>query len=290
MVGDTILDRFIYGKVERVSPESPSLVLDQEREEEFLGGACNVAANIRTLSNDPQLKIDYFGVASSKIIRMLEAFSISFVGVAVLDDEKILTKTRFVSSNHHLLRLDRKKIYDADVTFSMSALFKNLRLNDYDVIIVSDYNKGTVAYSLCESIFDEKFVVPVLFDIKKCHDWIFDFGLKNCIFKCNRKEFEEGVDKIIFSGAKNLVITQGADGYKIYNLRNLWDGKHFPSIKLNGNVADVVGAGDVFMAGMAVNFLETKEFDANAMAQFGNICAAKKVQYFGIKTIERKEL
>jgi len=297
--GDSILDIYIKGAVERVNPEAPCLILDEVSHEEVLGGAANVAANIRTLSKDPDLEIDYFGFASSKFVKMLEAFSISFVGIACREQD-MLIKTRHVSDGHHLLRVDKNKSFNKELCLVAEKMIKSLDFNEYDLIIVSDYNKGTL--DACHDTILNLSTKKIM-DLKVNRNYFFggcsDFN--SSIIKCNQKEFNSlfAFEEMINSrwylvGPAGFVVTKGSDGFSVlsnsFKQDSVDDWKEHRSIKLEKGSIDVVGAGDTFLAGMAVSYLETLQFDPEKVAIFGNLCAGVKVCSFGTKAVRRSEV
>lgn len=273
VIGDTILDIYCYGEVNRISPEAPVPVFDYKSEEHVLGGACNVAANIRTLLKDKDTSIDYFGYYSKEISDLLRKYKIGCVGVPV-NDNLILKKQRFVCDKHQLLRVDNHKKYK-DVNNWLK--YKSVDLQHYDIIVISDYDKGTLKeaeFELLSYANNYKII-----DLKRVRSPI-SFRDSDCILKCNEKEYES--NKNITRLGANVVVTKGDKGYYFPLTDEL-----FPNVRHTGEVIDVVGAGDVFLAGMAVNFLESGNFDMHEMAAFGNICAGEKVKHFGTIAVDR---
>lgn len=289
VVGDTILDRYIKGVVERISPEAPVPVLQFEDSEEILGGACNVAVNIRTLSKNKDCQIDYFGFGCQIIIDKLAERGINFKGIAAPKD-KILQKIRYTSSNYHLLRVDRGTIYDKEYSLLVPKVIKSLELDEYDLIVLSDYNKGTLSEELFEYIL-EKYNKTIIFDLKKYRNWITNLDLSNTIIKCNKKEYEENNISILkYSNVKYLIETLGKDGYKVMkSFSDSGSEEQKPPAKIHGNVVDVVGAGDTFLAGMAASFIDGNG-EIFQMTEYGNKAAAIKVQKFGTTTVSYKEI
>ena len=277
VIGDTLLDKYVYGSVDRVSPEAPVLVFDYLSKEKILGGALNVCANIRTLFGT-DLAVDYCGFYSFDVQSLCAEYDISLELTSIpVYPEDVLTKTRFVCKNHQIMRLDNKKLYSNENSFACKLRLADiLKKNSYDLIVISDYNKGTLkeCWDVLSSVR-----IPKLIDSKysefRCVD-------EQTIIKINSLEHESWRQEII---AKEIVITMGGNGYKLLN-----EGKWFPSISKDQEVVDVCGAGDVFLAGMAANYLDTGNFDACSMAAFGNIAAGEKVKRFGTVCVKREWL
>lgn len=288
VVGDTILDHYVFGSVSRVNPEAPhSVVLDYEREEFKLGGACNVAKNLKQLT-DSGVFVDYAGACSDFISELLsESMIASFESPTHLNSE-ILLKTRFVSNNHHILRVDTNRNYSFDNSFYFKVLEK-IQENSYDLIIISDYNKGTIYSDFSKKIFETN--IPVIFDVKSSKN-LPKMGFKvekynNVIIKCNKSEFFNEIRTEHICGVNAVIETRGAEGYKIHSDRS-WSYKE-PE-KSNTSVVDVVGAGDTFLAGMAAKYLMTARLDVDEMCQLGNVCASEKVKHFGTYAVTQQEV
>lgn len=281
VVGDSILDIYSYGNVDRVSPEAACFVLDHSYEERILGGACNTAANIRSLSKLPDLKIDYFGFTSLNLSSMFKDYRIECVGIPIEEDE-ILQKKRYVCKNQQLLRVDNRKLYDDKGHRAISSMkFKNLDFSKYDLIVVSDYDKGTLTSGEFEILSDLQ--IPTIIDLKRVRKCMPNFRGSPCIMKCNEKELDE--NPFVPMLADKVVVTLGSKGYSMPNTKET-----FPATNRTGKVIDVIGAGDSFLAGMATQFIESKDFDEYKMAAFGNRVAGEKVKHFGTLAVDRKEL
>lgn len=290
VIGDTILDRYVKGDVLRISPEAPVPVLQSKEKSKILGGACNVAVNIKNLAPEG-CEVSYFGFVSSEIVQMLQQNEIASIGVAV-SEEDLLTKTRYVCENYQLLRVDRNLKYAEHLVLVKDKLIRGHNLNRYDLIVISDYDKGTFTQELAEYIF-ENFDGPILIDLKRFRNWMNSINLKNSVIKCNEKEYEENrIHVLDYSPMRNMVITLGKKGYKI-----LETGLQGPKVveergifKLGLPAIDPVGAGDTFLAGMASNFLETGEFDIKKMAENGNKASAIRVSKFGKLVVTKREM
>jgi D-beta-D-heptose 7-phosphate kinase/D-beta-D-heptose 1-phosphate adenosyltransferase len=283
VIGDTILDTYSYGEVERISPEAPVPVFDFKNEEYILGGAANVAANIRSLSLKSELlKIDYFGYYSHKIYDMFSKYNIDCVGIPIREEE-ILKKQRFVCNKHQIIRVDYNKKYQGDILYASFMKFKNLNFSEYDLIVVSDYDKNTLQdeeFALLGSLKNKKRLI----DLKRVRKDMssINFGKDTCVIKCNMKEYDQN-PYIMMLGAK-VVVTAGGNGYFFPETK-----ESFPVAKKSG-IIDVVGAGDTFLAGMAINSLESGAFDIYSMTKNGNLCASEKVSHFGTVAVDRSML
>lgn len=142
-IGDIMLDRFVYGKVDRISPEAPVQVLNPQKTKVVLGGCGNVVANLSTLG----CKTHYFGIVGNdsngkEIARQLKQCGCKYK-LLKLDDYSTIVKTRFIANNNHILRLDE----EAKLPFVKNLMPKYERIlrkaiQASDIVLLSDYNKG----------------------------------------------------------------------------------------------------------------------------------------------------
>lgn len=298
VVGDTIEDKYVFGSVDRINPEAHwSVVLDFESKFETLGGAANVAANIRTLSTE-NVNIFYAGYVSPKINQQLKEFKIKSLPSKFLYDTDIITKTRFSVDNHILLRLDENKDYKSFINTSKSDDLNLVvsNINDsIDVVVISDYDKKTLSTELLKLIFTKFHNSIFLFDIKtvKSVSLFNEFLPKKMIIKCNQKEYQN-LSNLGFWDSLNessdfwVVRTEGKHGYTIIE-QSCKTMEVYPAATIT-EIVDVVGCGDVFLAGMAVKILEQKDFNIKECCDFGNKCAAIKIKKFGTAKIKREEV
>ncbi|MBN2460294.1 MAG: bifunctional hydroxymethylpyrimidine kinase/phosphomethylpyrimidine kinase [Candidatus Cloacimonetes bacterium] len=172
--GDVILDKFVYGKVERISPEAPVPVVQVEEEKYMPGGAANVAANIKSLGGYPYL----FGITGEDYYRDILLQACGKLGIdtgGVLADKKKMTtlKTRIIGLNQQLLRIDHE-----DTAYIESHQEKDfLRILadlQVDAIVVSDYAKGSITSELLTELkaYVTRQKIKIIIDPKPKHrDW-----------------------------------------------------------------------------------------------------------------------
>jgi D-beta-D-heptose 7-phosphate kinase/D-beta-D-heptose 1-phosphate adenosyltransferase len=154
VVGDVMLDQFIWGNVARISPEAPVPVVEVERESFMPGGAANVARNLTALGVTTEL----FGVvgrdpAAGQLKRLLREQAIGCAGVLAHPARATSVKTRIVAHKQQVVRIDRETRDGLDVPL-MKRLLAALKteLNRADAVIVCDYGKGVVAQPLLEEL------------------------------------------------------------------------------------------------------------------------------------------
>ena len=242
--GDIMLDRWIMGNAERVSPEADVLVLHEQHQRFNLGGAANVAVNIKNIGSDVEL----YGVVGKdkegdRVRDLLEHTGIAF---NLADDiYTTTTKTRLVGdTGQHLLRWDRERKYSGK-----EALTKlKETIHDDDVVVISDYNKGTVTKETVKELMG-------MADIKVFVDPKQDASYYDNAFlvKPNMKEYEawngtyhitSAWDYMIKHNWTWLVVTDGAKGIHVLNK----EGEYHHFKEDTREVADVTGAGDTVLA------------------------------------------
>lgn len=291
VLGDTILDRYFYGDVKRISPEAPVPVLQYDYGKEVLGGACNVAANIRSLTKE-RCQIDYFGFGSQLIVDKLNEYGINFKGISA-PKEKILQKIRYTSGDYQLLRMDKGLKYPRELILVGEKIIKGLDLESYDLIVISDYDKGTFTEDLAEYIF-ENFSKTILIDLKKYRSWIINLNLSNVIIKSNKKEWEDNnVYLLLQSNIRSAVKTLGAHGYSVLYPHSDPDKSKKDVVagpeRLPEGVVNVIGAGDTFLAGMAASYLDGRVSEIE-MTNYANKAAAIKVRKSRDNVVSYKEI
>jgi rfaE bifunctional protein kinase chain/domain len=154
VVGDAMLDHFIWGQVGRISPEAPVPVLEFERESFIPGGAANVARNLTALN----LPTELFGVigrdlAGAQLKRLLRKNKIGCDGLIADPERRTSVKTRIVAHQQQVVRVDRETKAPADGPAGdrlLAAL--ESRLTGAAAVIVGDYGKGTITQSLLDEI------------------------------------------------------------------------------------------------------------------------------------------
>ncbi|MSR70972.1 hypothetical protein EXS62_02955 [Candidatus Kaiserbacteria bacterium] len=241
VIGDSCRDVFVYCHAERLAPDLPVPVLRIIEETSNPGMASNVARNIRAIHPACELVTNP-----------------GWEGV---------TKTRYVhkNSNHTFVRVD------ADPRVPRIAIH-NLPLQDYDLVAISDYNKGFLEEEDIKAICERH--PNVFIDTKKkLGDWA--KGAK--IIKINNYEFERSKDTITPELAEKIIVTRGEHGAEYHC-------KLYP-VAERVDVKDSTGAGDSFFAGLLVRYAETGDIDESI--HFANACAARAVSQKGVSVIER---
>ncbi len=260
VVGDMMLDEYLIGKVNRISPEAPVPVVNVEEEKFVLGGAANVANNLRNL-NGQVLVYGVIGEDSNgqKFIKELERIGIISRGIVKDETRPTIIKSRVLSQGQQLLRLDWEK--DTQISEEIqNKIIENIEknINEIDAILLSDYNKGVLTKNVSRKIIElgRKYNKKVLVDPKP-QNFLNYVGATS--MTPNRKEILDylGIKKFnsedeILKGMKkikeelqleNLVLTRSEEGFSL--LENN-DYMRVPTVARE--VFDVTGAGDTFIS------------------------------------------
>jgi D-beta-D-heptose 7-phosphate kinase/D-beta-D-heptose 1-phosphate adenosyltransferase len=268
VIGDVILDHYVLGSCERISPEAPVPVVDFMSEDWVLGGAANVANNLSSLGIDTTLA----GVVGEDEHGMFIEQQLSFKKISNLlvksNERSTTTKTRIISGGQQLLRLDREKKSEINTSEQLEIIDKiKLSITNFDCIIISDYNKGLMTDSLTNTLITiaNHAGVKVLVDPKNPP---FSKFLDAYLIKPNRKEaynetgiyindidsFEKAA-KVIQNktNCKVVVITLSEDGLGYFD-----NGKVGLIPTQAKKIFDVTGAGDTFIASLAYAILLDK--------------------------------
>ena len=261
IVGDVMLDAYIIGKVDRISPEAPVPVVNIEKKESRLGGAANVALNIAALNAEPIL-CSVIGNDSegAELINILKNQNLSIAGIIQSNHRKTTTKTRVLGNKHQLLRIDNEITSDLIPTDN-DLLIANYKthLAACDVVILEDYNKGVLNEENIGVLIElaNQAGKPITVDPKKNNF----LAYKNVtLFKPNLKEIKEGLNteknlklaenlqeavNLLHSHLQNTytMVTLSEDGVMITNHQQ------YEIIPAHiRNIADVSGAGDTVIS------------------------------------------
>ena len=200
IVGDVMLDRYIVGRVDRMSPEAPVPVLLKEKEQARLGGAANVALNIFQLESTPII-CSIIGKDDAGVELSRQLNEINTGGHYLVESENRCTtvKTRLIGNQQHLLRLDsetKKNLSEIEQDQILDQFEKMIEEQPIDLVILQDYNKGLLTKDLIEnviSICNEKNIFVAV-------DPKFDnfFAYKNAsFFKPNLKEISQAIGELV---------------------------------------------------------------------------------------------
>ncbi len=307
VVGDLMLDRYLWGSVERISPEAPIPVLRVEREEHRAGGAGCVALALRALGAEVVLA----GVVGDddngkRLLHELEEERIDASCVQLLRDRPTTCKTRLIARDQHVLRVDRENASPCGEAVRAGLLAGcRARFGDVSAVLVSDYAKGLLGPAVLEQLISEarQANLPCLVDPRRGGDYGRYKGAAG--MTPNRREAFEAtgiepldprsceacaealVEKLELDFA---VITLDKDGMFL-KIRG-HPGRRFPTRALS--VYDVSGAGDQVLATLGHSLAGTPAWRSHEVLEAGvrlaNVAAGLEVQKVGALPVSREEL
>ena len=299
VIGDLMVDRYIWGKVRRISPEAPVPVVEVTSEDLLLGGAANVAHNILSLGGRVYVAgtvgTDYMGKI---LIDRFRESGIGTDGIVIDKDRPTTVKTRVIAHSQQVVRFDKEMKSDiSHATLSLIVDYVKTCLPEIKGIIISDYSKGLITRSLIKRILDltdSKKIVSV--DPKIGH---FNFynGVSLITPNVNEASFGSGIDivdeKTLISAGKTLlkklrckavILTRGDEGMSLFEK----SGKvtHIPTCARE--VYDVSGAGDTVIA--AITLSHSAGATLREAAIIGNHAAGVVVGKVGTAVATQEEI
>jgi D-glycero-beta-D-manno-heptose-7-phosphate kinase len=303
IIGDVILDSYLWGRVERISPEAPVPIVSVTKRENRLGGAANVAINIQSLGATPLLCSIVGNDAHSKtFVELMQVMNMSTAGIHHSKTRTTTVKTRVIGNNHQMLRVDDEiddEVSSSDRAQLLKRISSIIAEEKVDVIVFEDYDKGVISKLLIEQVtgLAGKKKIPVAVDPKKRN---FNSYKNVTLLKPNLKELREGmkldIEKFDINEIKNaakklssthsietILITLSEQGAFVYNKK---EQKHVPAhIR---NIADVSGAGDTVISVAALCL--ALDLSPGTTAALANLAGGIVCEKVGVVPIEKKEL
>ncbi|TLT08326.1 D-glycero-beta-D-manno-heptose-7-phosphate kinase [Aliarcobacter thereius] len=298
VVGDLMIDHYLWGSCDRISPEAPVQVVNVKKESATLGGAGNVINNLVALGSDVEV-ISVIGDDSvaNELKLLLDEIGVNSNNLVIEKDRKTSKKSRLMASNQQVLRYDSESVENINEESSnniLKAISKNIK--SYDAIILSDYKKGVLTDSLTQNIIKiaNENSIKVLADPKGK-----DFSKYKGAYTLtpNKKEAIEATnidikdDNSLILALKDLkqkcnldisLITLSEQGIAIYD-ENL-----FTSPTVAREVFDVTGAGDTVIA--SITFALSCGLDIKKALYFANLAAGVVVGKIGSATASLYEI
>lgn len=298
-----MMDSYVWGKINRVSPEAPVPVVQVTKKENRLGGAANVALNVQSLGANPIIcAVIGNDPEGSDLINLMDKARLSKEGIITIKSRQTTVKTRIIAHNQHIVRVDSEtdtEIPEDSVTLVKERIADIIRDRKIDAIIFEDYDKGLISEDLITftvSLANQKNIITVV-DPKKRN---FLFYKDVTLFKPNLKELREGlkteVDPYSMTqvestvallreklNAKTIMLTLSEHGVFISNSN---EHKHIPAHVRN--IADVSGAGDTVIATVALCLASgMDEFKSAAIA---NLAGGLVCEHVGVVPISKNLL
>ena len=301
IVGDVMLDAYIWGIVDRISPEAPVPVIKTTGKEYRLGGAANVALNLKALGATPVLcaviGADYEG---DKFLERLKVRKISNSGIVRSKPRPTTIKTRILSGYQHIVRMDSETDVLLSVNEEKALLVKVFEsMTDADVVIFEDYDKGTLTKSLILKIISRatELKVPTVVDpkIRNFHNYngstVFKPNLQELVEGLNLIEYPETIGEIM--GAVNqlkdvvdvgeIFLTLSEKGVIVKNNK---EEIHIPAHVRT--ISDVSGAGDTMTS--IISLCKALGLSLAFTAELANIGGGLVCEHVGVVPINKNKL
>lgn len=303
IVGDVMVDAYIWGNVNRISPEAPVPVFEAKKRENRLGGAANVALNVQSLGATPILCGIIGNDIKGKVFKeVLADQALTDQGIIISNERLTTCKTRIISSSHHMLRVD-EEVLEAISKTDAEELIKRVKTlvvqEKVDVVIFEDYDKGLLNENIIQEIVDylNSNNIPSCVDPKKDN---FNAYKNTTLFKPNFKEFTVGLKEDIKKGdidtlmqhaaifsvnhnIENVMITLSEHGVMLFNE----DIKaHIPAeIR---NISDVSGAGDTVISTAALAL--ARNIKGKELITLANLAGGLVCEEVGVVPINKERL
>ncbi|MDA3904990.1 MAG: bifunctional ADP-heptose synthase [Bacteroidales bacterium] len=306
IIGDVIIDAYLWGNVERISPEAPVPIVNVNSRANRLGGAANVALNIKALGAEPIIcSVIGNDNQANTFLDLLAEANISSVGMVKSKNRVTSTKFRVIGNNAQMLRVDEEmddELILEDEILLYDRIKQIIKENKIDVIIFQDYDKGVITKSVFEKthkVIDGK--IPIAVDPKRKNFFLY----KNVdLFKPNLKELQEATNnhfdkKDIKSLKQEVVKLQKQLNTKLL-LTTLSDQGVFISENSAGkyssellpahlrSISDVSGAGDTVISVAALCLaLNT---DKKILAELSNLAGGLVCEELGVIPVNKEKL
>lgn len=299
VVGDVMIDAYTKGVVERMSPEAPVPIVNLKERFDRLGGATNVALNLKALGAVPYVcSVIGNDTSGKRLLQLMTDHGLDTAGMIQSSQRMTTVKQRVFNGDKQLLRIDEEDTFDLteEEHASLIHAFES-RLDNCDVVILQDYNKGVLTDRLIKSIIalaNER-SIPVAVDPKKKNFFAYQ-GVT--LFKPNAKELRDGlgvhaetIDELKQAAiglqkrlhCKYLMVTLSEQGVIILN-----DGDFYHIPAHPRHILDVSGAGDTVLSVAALSMAIKK--DAKTIAELSNIAGGLVCETVGVVPIDKDKL
>lgn len=300
VLGDVMLDEYLVGEVHRISPEAPVPIVDVHTATHVPGGAANVASNIASLGGQPVL-VGVVGTDDNAdhLRSVLNIRGVSSEWLVTAKERPTVTKTRIISGQQQIVRLDRERTSDvqnADSDAVLSAFEQNI--GNVDACLISDYAKGLLTPAICAHVISRarQLGKPVVVDPKGASF----LKYSGCsVITPNLRETEVASKHVIESEADLFVavaqlqavladsavlVTRGPDGMTLF--RDRAEVLHAPA--LAREVFDVTGAGDTVVGTLTLALASGLRMEEAVL--LANMAASVVVQKSGTATVSPEEI
>ena len=303
VIGDVMIDAYLRGNVNRVSPEAPVPIVSLQKEEERLGGAANVAINLVAMGAKAVIcSVVGNDKAGKQLVELLTENNISADGLVFSPERQTTVKTRIIGNNQHLLRIDSEQVDDIsenEATDLVQKVESIIHHSKVDAIIFEDYNKGVLTEKVIAEIVSVANANNVITTVDPKHKNFFAYR-NVTLFKPNLKELKEGVNKIFsFQETEKFEEAVATLEQKLNNkisfitlsengvfIKDNTKQHHIPAhIR---NIADVSGAGDTVIS--VATLCLTAGMSIKEIAEIANLAGGLVCEKSGVVSIDKELL
>jgi D-glycero-beta-D-manno-heptose-7-phosphate kinase len=302
VIGDVMVDAYLRGNVNRISPEAPVPIVSLSKAEDRLGGAANVAINIVAMGASATICSVIGNDKNGKVmLDLLEENQISSEGLILSNERDTTVKTRVIGNNQQLLRIDSEQTFDisSDEEEALISKVKALMDKKVDAIIFEDYNKGVLTERVIQEIIQlaNDHGIPTAVDPKLKNFFAYE---KVTLFKPNLKELREGLNKsfsiahkdlfeeavlLLEEKLKNQISFVTLSEHGVY----IKEGSYSYYIPAHiRNIADVSGAGDTVIS--IATLCLTVGLPIKHIAAISNLAGGLVCEKSGVVSIDAKQL
>lgn len=300
VVGDVMLDNYWWGEVERISPEAPVPVVALQKRETRLGGAANVALNCKALGAKVSLaSVVGDDLEGTSLIQLVKDAGISASLILQSAQRTTTTKTRIISRNQQMMRLDAEQnedLFTEEEHPFIDRVLRFLQREKPDLLIFEDYNKGVLKENVIRRITDHCNEIGIITSVDPKKNNFLSYH-NVTIFKPNLKEVREGLNLPVYPVEVDVlnevhIHLEGTLKHRVTFITLSEKGVFtndgvaahiFPShIR---NIADVSGAGDTVIATASMVYAITK--NAALMAQISNIAGGLVCEQVGVVPVDK---
>lgn len=303
VVGDVMIDRYLTGNVDRISPEAPVPIVHLNDSDNRLGGAANVALNLKALGATPYLCSVIGKDENAEVfLNLLPENQLSTRGIIQSSERVTTVKTRVIANHQHLLRVDREDTHDLS-SKEEEAYLNNIRdlleSKEFHVILFQDYNKGVLSYNVIRGIILDaiKRDIPTAVDPKYKNFWAYKHVT---LFKPNLKEIRTQLEQDVAVNMTDLTEASAQIKSKLGNQLTMItlsekglfieDDKKYTDVVPTQEriIADVCGAGDTVIS--VTSLCLALGIDPKEIAVLANLAGGQVCEKIGVVPVDKEQL
>ena len=308
VIGDVMVDAYLFGKVDRISPEAPVPVVSVQRRLNRLGGAANVALNLKALGVEPVLcSVIGKDTKGEEFLELLKEQQIGQAGILASGERITTTKFRVIGNNTQMLRVDEEvtaELGQADEAALVAAVEKTISDGNIHAVIFQDYDKGVLTNAVISNVIERARMsnIPVIVDPKRRH---FSHYTGVSLFKPNLKEIREGLNMEVEPGSdasladaadrlhqemgvERVMITLSDEGVFISEKALGKEPERYRVPAHRRSISDVSGAGDTVVSVAAACL--AAGLQAREIAAISNLAGGLVCEQVGVVPVDKDRL